>query len=122
MRRDLASAVPVPDVCWLRAVGAARAATSTSRTRSYTAIHDSRDRRLALMRVVALVRQVPDAEAHIRADGGVLDLTGVTHVIDSMDEYGVEEAVRLKEAGHDLEVVALALGPDSYKEALRSAL
>lgn len=73
-------------------------------------------------KLVTLVRQVPDAEAHISSSAGVLDLSGVTFVIDSMDEYGVEEAVRLKEAGNDVEVVAMALGPDPYKEALRTAL
>lgn len=94
-----------------------------SRTRLYTVLSSYWSRKAGnYMKVVTLVRQVPDAEAHIRSSDGVLDLSGVTFVIDSMDEYGVEEAVRLKESGHDVEVVALALGPDTSKDALRTAL
>src|SRR5690606_20711660 len=38
------------------------------------------------------------------------------------DEYGVEEAIRLREAGHDVEVVAVAVGPARFADALRTAL
>ncbi len=74
------------------------------------------------MKVMTVVRQVPDAEARVRADGGRVDLTGVTFVMDGMDEYGVEEAIRLREAGHDVEIVAVAVGPDRFQDALRTAL
>jgi electron transfer flavoprotein beta subunit len=42
--------------------------------------------------------------------------------MDTMDEYGVEEALRLREAGSEAEVVALAIGPARSEEALRAAL
>lgn len=74
------------------------------------------------MKVVSIIKQVPDAEARIRAGGGGVDLSGVTFVIDGMDEYGVEEAIRLREAGHDVEIVAASLGPVRFEEALRTAL
>ncbi len=74
------------------------------------------------MKVLTVVRQVPDAEARVRADGGRVDLSGVTFVMDGMDEYGVEEAIRLREAGHELEIVAVAVGPDRFQDALRTAL
>lgn len=74
------------------------------------------------MKVLTVVRQVPDAEARVRADGGRVDLSGVTFVMDGMDEYGVEEALRIREGGVDAEVVAVALGPERYQEALRTAL
>ena len=74
------------------------------------------------MKVMTIIRQVPDAEARIRAAGGGVDLSGVTFVIDGMDEYGVEEAIRLREAGHDIEITAAALGPARFEEALRTAL
>src|SRR5690606_19128037 len=32
------------------------------------------------------------------------------------------EAIRLREAGHDVEIVALALGPERYEDAIRTAL
>ncbi len=74
------------------------------------------------MKVLTVVRQVPDAEARVRAEGGRVDLAGVTFVMDGMDEYGVEEAIRLREAGQDVEIVAVAVGPDRFQDALRTAL
>ena len=74
------------------------------------------------MKLLTVVRQVPDAEARVRAEGGGEDLAGVTFVMDGMDEYGVEEAIRLREAGNDLEIVAVAVGPERFQDALRTAL
>ena len=74
------------------------------------------------MKIVSILKQVPDAEARVRASDGRVDLAGVTFVIDGMDEYGVEEALRIREGGADAEVVALALGPERFEEALRTAL
>ncbi|HRN17837.1 MAG: electron transfer flavoprotein subunit beta/FixA family protein [Trueperaceae bacterium] len=74
------------------------------------------------MKAVTIIKQVPDAEARIRAAAGGVNLDGGTFVIDGMDEYGVEEAIRLREGGLDLEIVAVALGPERFEEALRTAL
>lgn len=74
------------------------------------------------MKIIAILKQVPDAEARLRADAEGVDLSGVTFVIDGMDEYGVEEALRLREGGADAEIIALALGPQRYEEAIRTAL
>ena len=74
------------------------------------------------MKILTLLKQVPDAEAAVRTAGDRVDLSGVTFVMDGMDEYGVEEAVRLREAGHPVEIVAVALGPKRFEEALRTAL
>lgn len=74
------------------------------------------------MKIVTILKQVPDAEARVRAADGRVDLAGVTFVMDGMDEYGVEEAIRLREAGNEVEIVALALGPERYEDAIRTAL
>lgn len=74
------------------------------------------------MKIVTVLKQVPDAETRIRLDGDAVDVEGVTFVIDGMDEYGVEAALRLREAGHDAEVVAVSCGPARAQEALRTAL
>jgi len=68
------------------------------------------------------LKQVPDAEARIRSTVDGIDLSGVTFVMDGMDEYGVEEAIRLREGGLEVEIVAMALGPNRYEDALRTAL
>jgi electron transfer flavoprotein beta subunit len=74
------------------------------------------------MKIVTILKQVPDAEARVRASGGTLDLSGATLVIDGMDEYGVEEALRIRERGMETEIVALACGPERAAEAIRTAL
>ncbi|WP_309572692.1 electron transfer flavoprotein subunit beta/FixA family protein [Deinococcus sp.] len=75
------------------------------------------------MKILTLVRQVPDAEARIKIQGQAVDLDGTTVVIDGMDEYGVEEALRLREAGVSVEeIIALAVGPKRNEDALRTAL
>lgn len=74
------------------------------------------------MNIVCILKQVPDAEARLELRDDRIDLVGSSFVIDGMDEYGVEQALRLREAGHDAEIVALTLGPKRYEEAIRTAL
>jgi electron transfer flavoprotein beta subunit len=49
--------------------------------------------------IIACIKQVPDTEAQIRvkSDGSGIDETGIKRVMSAYDEYGVEEALRLKE-------------------------
>lgn len=76
------------------------------------------------MKILTLIRQVPDAEGGLRLSEGAVDLGGVALVMDTMDEYGVEQALRLREAAGagEVEVIALAVGPVKNEEVLRSAL
>lgn len=74
------------------------------------------------MKVATIIKQVPDAEARIRPAPGGIDLSSVTYVLDGMDEYGVEQAIRMREGGLDVEIVAMALGPSRYEDAIRTAL
>lgn len=74
------------------------------------------------MKIVTVVRHVPDAEARVRIEDGEVALSGAAWVLDGMDEYGVEQALRLREGGLDAEIVAVAVGPERTEEALRTAL
>lgn len=74
------------------------------------------------MRVLTLIRQVLDAEESVRIKDGEVDLEGRKLVMDTMDEYGLEQALRIREAGTDVEVVAVAVGPARCQDALRNAL
>ena len=74
------------------------------------------------MKILTLIRQVPDAEARVRVSNGAVDLEGATLVMDGMDEYGVEQALRIREGGAAAEVIALAVGPRRNEDALRTAL
>ena len=75
------------------------------------------------MNIVVLVKQVPDTWADrqlVEADR-TLDRASVDAVINELDEYAIEEALRLKEA-HDGEVTILSMGPDRAAESIRKAL
>ncbi len=74
------------------------------------------------MKILAVIRQVPDAEEKIRMNAGAVDLAAGKLVVDTMDEYGVEEALRLRDQGLATEVIVLAVGPARNEEALRAAL
>jgi electron transfer flavoprotein beta subunit len=75
------------------------------------------------MRIMTVVRQVLDAEESVSIQDGSVVLDGRKLVMDTMDEYGVEEALRLREgAVAGAEVIALAIGSARTEEALRSAL
>ncbi len=74
------------------------------------------------MRIVTLIRQVLDAEESVRIRDGAVDLANSKLVMDTMDEYGLEEALRIRESGVEAEVIALGIGPARLREALRTAL
>lgn len=74
------------------------------------------------MKVLTVIRQVPDAESSLRTANDRIDLSTTPLVMDTMDEYGVEQALRLREAANLIEVIALAIGPAGNEETLRSAL
>jgi len=75
------------------------------------------------MKIVVLVKQVPDsgAERNLRSDDNTVDRASANNVINEMDEYAIEEALRLREA-HGGEVVVLTVGPDRATESIRKAL
>ena len=64
------------------------------------------------MKVLVAVKRVIDYNVKIRvkADGSGVETTNVKMSMNPFDEIGVEEAVRLKEAGKAIEVVAVSLG------------
>jgi electron transfer flavoprotein beta subunit len=63
-----------------------------------------------------------DAQESVRIANSTVDLEGRKLVMDTMDEYGVEEALRLKESGLQAEIVAVGIGPARVEDALRTAL
>ena len=74
------------------------------------------------MRIFTLIRQAPDAEETVRVEQNAVALGASKLVMDTMDEYGVEEALRLRERGAAGEIVAVAVGPARLQDALRTAL
>jgi electron transfer flavoprotein beta subunit len=77
------------------------------------------------MRILTIVRRVPDSRAalKVRGDGSGIETAGLKYVCDPFDEFGVEQAVQLKEKRSDVnEIVALGIGGDDVAEVLRHAL
>ena len=75
------------------------------------------------MNIVACVKQVPDTEAQIKVkgDGSGIEEGGIKWVMNPYDEFGVEEALKIKEkAGGDVTVVSA--GPARAMETIRTAL
>ena len=73
--------------------------------------------------IVALVKHVPDTwSTKSLEEDHTLDRTSVDNVIDEVNEYSVEQALRIKEANPDFRVVAVTMGPAGADEALRKAL
>ncbi|MFC4112455.1 electron transfer flavoprotein subunit beta/FixA family protein [Nonomuraea zeae] len=75
------------------------------------------------MNIVVCVKQVPDTatERKLRSDDNTLDRDAADGVVNELDEYAVEEALKLKEA-HGGEVTVLTMGPGRATETIRKAL
>jgi electron transfer flavoprotein beta subunit len=75
------------------------------------------------MNIVVLVKQVPDtwAERKLNDSDKTLDRASVDVVMNEIDEYAVEEALRIKEAQGG-EVTILTMGPERAIETIRKAL
>lgn len=77
------------------------------------------------MKILVLVKQVPDSTTNIKiaADASDIERAGVKMVVNPFDEFAIEQAARLKEKRKDVEsVTALIVGPAQASEALRTAL
>jgi electron transfer flavoprotein beta subunit len=75
------------------------------------------------MKIAVCVKQVPDtwAEKRLRPEDSTLDRESADGVMNELDEYAVEEALKLVEA-HGGEVVVLTMGPERAAETVRKAL
>ena len=75
------------------------------------------------MKIVVLVKHVPDAtgERTFAADGTV-DRDAADGLLSELDEYALEQALRIADDRDDVEVVVLTLGPDEASTAVKRAL
>ena len=83
------------------------------------------------MKIAVCVKQVPDSWVEKKMAGQVIDRAGVDAVLNDLDEYAIEEALRIVEAnspsgtagpesGH--EITLITMGPERATEALRKGL
>jgi electron transfer flavoprotein beta subunit len=75
------------------------------------------------VKIVVTIKQVPATGADKRyTDDLRLDRSSVEAIINPLDEYAIEQALRLLDAGAAQSVTYLSMGPDQAAEALRRAL
>jgi electron transfer flavoprotein beta subunit len=74
------------------------------------------------MNIVVCVKYVPDAQAESRfSSDNTTDRAGVDGLLSELDEYAVEEALKIAESS-DGKVTVLTVGPENATEAVRKAL
>ena len=75
------------------------------------------------MNIVVCVKQVPDtgSERMLKSEDSTLDRESSDALINELDEYAIEEGLRLAEA-HGGEVTILSMGPPRASESIRKAL
>jgi len=73
--------------------------------------------------IIVCIKQVPDTETQIKIapDGKSIVTDDIKWVMNPYDEFGVEEALRLKEKFGG-EVTVVSLGPKRVTESIRTAL
>ena len=81
------------------------------------------------MKIAVCVKQVPDSWAEKKMVDGRLDRESVDAVLNDLDEYAVEEALKIAEAhggneGDDAphSITVISMGPDRATDAVRKAL
>src|ERR1700678_4118680 len=75
------------------------------------------------MNIVVCVKQVPDTavERTLKLGDGTLDRASLDGLINELDEYAIEEGLKIAEA-HGGEVTILSMGPAKAAESIRKAL
>ncbi|MBI1777395.1 MAG: electron transfer flavoprotein subunit beta/FixA family protein [Proteobacteria bacterium] len=76
------------------------------------------------MKILVAVKRVVDfnVKVRVKADKTGVETANVKMSMNPFDEIGVEEALRLKEAGKAAEVIAVSLGIQQCQETIRTAL
>jgi len=76
------------------------------------------------MKVLVTVKRVVDYNVKIRikSDNTGVETANVKMSMNPFDEIGVEEALRLREAGIASEVIVCSIGPQQAQETIRTAL
>jgi electron transfer flavoprotein beta subunit len=76
------------------------------------------------MKVLVPVKRVVDynVKVRVKSDGSGVDTANVKMSMNPFDEIALEEAMRLKEAGKVVEVIAISCGVAQCQETLRTAM
>jgi electron transfer flavoprotein beta subunit len=77
-----------------------------------------------MQKIMVCIKRVVDYNVRIRVkpDGSGVMLDGVKMSVNPFDEIALEEALRIKERGSNIEVVAVSIGIADTQQQLRTAL
>jgi electron transfer flavoprotein beta subunit len=77
-----------------------------------------------MQKIMVCIKRVVDYNVRIRVkpDGSGVSLDGVKMSVNPFDEIALEEALRIKERGNSIEVVAVSIGVADTQQQLRTAL
>src|SRR5579871_2628434 len=77
-----------------------------------------------MQKVMVCVKRVVDYNVRVRVkpDGSGVMLDGVKMSVNPFDEIALEEALRIKERGSNIEVLAVSIGVSDTQQQLRTAL
>ena len=73
------------------------------------------------MKIIVAIKQVPAKDAPLSISGNWIKESDIGFEMNEPDSYALEEALRLKEK-HGGEVIALSMGPERAKQAIKEAL
>jgi len=76
------------------------------------------------MKVLVAVKRVidPNVKVRVKSDESGVETANVKMAMNPFDEIGVEEAIRMREAGTAEEIVAVSIGAQQVQETIRTAL
>jgi electron transfer flavoprotein beta subunit len=74
------------------------------------------------MKIIVCIKQVIDTAARINIKDGQVDATGSPRVVNPYDEFAIEEAIRIRAKIPESEVTVLSLGPEGFRDALKTGL
>jgi electron transfer flavoprotein beta subunit len=76
------------------------------------------------MKILVGIKRVVDfnVRVQVKKDGSGVELAGVKLAINPFDEIALEEALRIREKGGQVEVIAVSIGPTDVQQQLRTAL
>lgn len=74
------------------------------------------------MKILVTVAEVAEVEDEFEIDGLDIDEQYLDYDLNEWDDYAIESGVQIQEAGEDVEVVSVTIGPERSDETIRMAL
>ncbi len=74
------------------------------------------------MKILVCIKQVFDTGAALKIQDSKVDGGALPRVVNPYDEFAIQEAVKIKEANPETSITVISLGPEKFKDTLRTGL